>query len=362
MPNIEFPDYGTYVLSGTTLFTNGSIIINNVMPIHPIFVYLLHDPIMIKLANILLSTMSIYLIYQITFIIFKETVYALTASVIALFYPYFTFYSITGLTETLYIFLLLSSFLLLYKKQFFWASVVIVLSILHRPLLDFLAPILIFTFAYYVHQLSLKKSFFHLLKYFFIYIILMTPWWIHQYNKYDQFVRLNLGDGLVWYSGNNPLNKSGGGNLSDIKGADMDLTEFLKIKDPIKRNNALKHAAFAFIKENPERFIELSGLKFIRFWRLWPYAPEYEKPMYIIISLLSYGLVLLFSIIFLFKYLKNYFRAFLPIILLVLYFTFIHMILLASIRYRLPLEPFLIMMASYSFVNLIIKNISETNK
>ena len=254
--------------------------------------------------------------------------------------------------RSLYIVLILSSFLLLYNKNFLLASIVIVLSILHRPTLDLLAPLLIFTFAFYVHKFNFKTSSLYVLKYLVVYVVLMSPWWYHQYNKYNQFVRLNLGDGIVWYSGNNPMNMSGGGVTGSTKGDDMDMSIFSHIQDPIEKNNAMKQAAFEFIKENPNRFIELAGIKFIRFWRLWPYAPEYEKPLYIVISILSYGMVLLFSIVFLVQYLKQYFRTISPILLLILYLTAVHMILIGSIRYRLPLEPFLIMFASVASLKI----------
>ncbi|NOQ29785.1 MAG: hypothetical protein GQ570_01550 [Helicobacteraceae bacterium] len=347
LPNIEFPDASTYVKAGSELFNLAQINVDNVMPLHPIFVHLLETSFMIKLVNILLSTASVWLVYQLTLVIFNEKLYATLAALGTAVYPYFIFYSITGLTESLYIFLLLLAFLALYKKQFVWASVVIVISILHRPTLDLLAPILIFVFSFYVHKQGFKTSFLNILKYIVIYVVLMSSWWLHQYNKYDQFVRLNLGDGIVWYSGNNPLNKSGGGVGGSSKGDDMDMSSFDHIKDPVLKNSALKQAAFEFIKNNPERFVELAGLKFIRFWRLWPYAPEYEKPFYIIASLLSYGVVLLLSIIFVTKYIRENFNSTLPIWVLFLYFTAVHMVLIGSIRYRLPLEPFLIIFSSY---------------
>lgn len=355
MPGLDFPDTGTYIQAGQELFSTGQIEIHNVMPIHPIFVYLLNDIFLIKLANMIFSTFSVYLIYELSSVIFNNRTYSIIAALITCFYPYFIFYSITGLTESFYIFLLLSAFLSLYKKQFILASMIIVLSILQRPTLDLLAPLLIFSFAYYVHKLNLKTSILHAVKYFVVYVILMSPWWFHQINKYNQFVRLNLGDGVVWFSGNNPDNQSGGGVIGSIKGDDMNISVFSSITDPIEKNNAMKKAAFAFIQENPQRFIELAGIKFIRFWRLWPYAPEYENPLYIVISLASYGVILMLSIVFLIQYRKIKFRAISPILLLILYFTAVHMVLIASIRYRLPLEPFLIIFASVVLVNIVKK-------
>lgn len=355
MPGLDFPDTTGYIQAGKELFATGKINIHNTMPLHPIFVHLMHDIIFIKLANILFSALSVYLVYELTKVIFNNKTYSMVAALITCFYPYFIFYSITGLTESLYIFLLLSAFLSLYKKQFILASMIIVLSILQRPTLDLLAPILIFSFAYYVHKMDLKTSILHVLKYFVIYVIFMSPWWFHQVNKYHQFVRLNLGDGIVWFSGNNPDNQSGGGVIGSVKGDDMNISLFSSITDPIEKNNAMKKAAFEFIEENPQRFIKLAEIKFIRFWRLWPYAPEYENPLYILISLASYGVILILSIVFLIQYKKVNFRAISPILLLILYFTAVHIVLIASIRYRLPLEPFLIIFASIVLVNTINK-------
>jgi len=355
MPNIEFPDFATYTNAGLQLFSTGQINEHSVMPLHPIFVNLLQNSFMVKLANILLSTASVWLVYQLVLVIFKEKLYATLAALGSSVYPHFIFYSITGLTETLYVALVLLAFLLLYKKQFIWAFIVITISILHRPILDLLAPILIFIFSFYVHKLGYKNSFLNILKYTLIYMILMSSWWLHQYNKYDQFVRLNLGDGVVWYSGNNPLNKSGGGVWGSIKGDDVNLTNFSYIKDPILKNKAFKESAFEYIKNNPQRFVELAGLKFVRFWRLWPYAPKYETPFYIVVSLLSYGVALLLSIVFVFKYLRENFNSILPIIVLFSYFTVVHMVLISSIRCRLPLEPFLVIFSAFVLGKLLKK-------
>ena len=40
---------------------------------------------------------------------------------------------------------------------------------------------------------------------------MLSPWWAHNWYKYDGFVKLNLSGGYHLYSGNNPENLSGGG-------------------------------------------------------------------------------------------------------------------------------------------------------
>ena len=185
---------------------------------------------------------------------------------------------------------------------------------------------------------------------------MMMPWWIHQYNKYGEIVRLNLGDGIVLYSGNNPLNKSGGGVLDPIKGPDMDMSFFDAIDDPIEKNKQMKSKAFGYIISNPSHFFKMMGVKFIRFWRLWPYSPQYEKPLYMIASIFSYGICLLLSIGFLVTIKFNDLKKIAPILMVISYLCLIHMVTISSIRYRLPIEPFLIIFTSNFIVfNLKIK-------
>jgi hypothetical protein len=182
-------------------------------------------------------------------------------------------------------------------------------------------------------------------------MVLLSPWWMHQYQKYGEFIRLNLADGIVLYSGNNPLNKTGGG----IVGTDVDMRSFDNEKNPVIRNNKMKSVAIEYIVSNPGHFVELAGLKFLRFWRLWPYTQHYQQWYVVTASLLSYGLVLFLAIGFVFRNAKKYFREVIPIFTLIGYLTLVHMVTIGSIRYRFPLEPFLIIFASYFFVDILKK-------
>ena len=180
----------------------------------------------------------------------------------------------------------------------------------------------------------------------------MSPWWIYQYDKYGEFVRLTLADGVVLYSGNNPMNITGGGigNKSGI--SDADLTKFNNISDPIKRNDTMKQEAIKYIVDKPVHFIKMAAVKFVRFWRLWPFTEHYQQWYIVASSLLSYGVVLALSIGFLFRNVKEKFIQLLPIFSLIVYLTLVHMVTIGSIRYRFPLEPFLIIFASHFFVDL----------
>ncbi|MDC0599153.1 hypothetical protein OAO97_00935 [Candidatus Pseudothioglobus singularis] len=354
-PELNFPDARAYQKIGHEIFS-GELITNNIyMPLYPIFTYITGGGITQKVADIFLSVGMIIVIYALSIQLFNNKLSALIAVFISSLYPHFLFYAVSGLTETLFTFLLLLAFLLFYKEKYFLGVVTLILSILVRPSLDLLNPILVFLFSFCVFRKGYYQSIQQVFIYIIIYIVLMSPWWIHQHQKYGEFVRLSLGDGVVLYSGNNPLNITGGGvGVGNSGIRDMDTTQFNHINDPIERNDAMKEEALKYIYNNPSHFIDLAGKKFLRFWRLWPHTEHYQQWYTVAASLLSYGLILFLSIGFIVKYAKVYFWRLIPIFALFSYLTVIHMITIGSIRYRFPLEPFLIIFASY-FVNELMK-------
>jgi hypothetical protein len=85
----------------------------------------------------------------------------------------------------------------------------------------------------------------------------------------------------------------------------------------------------------------MAGLKFLRFWRLWPENARYSNPLAIAVSVLSIVPVLLLAGVGAFLA-RRELRRLSPILLFGAGYTLLHMALVGTIRYRLPLEPFLI--------------------
>lgn len=359
LPDQNFPDAKAYRDMGIDLVERGSAINDIYMPLYPLWTYLTGSTTGLKLADIGLSVATVWLVYELARVVFGRLAVALTAALAAAVYPHFLFYAVSGLSETFYLFLTCASFLLFYRNRFGLASLFMVLSILVRPTVDYLAPLLVVVFAVVIHRRSWTEGGRRLAVYGLLYVALLTPWWIHNQAKFGQFVRLTLGDGMVLYSGNNPFNRSGGGvgygegevgfgRLHD----DMDLTPFKDIHEPVARNQALKDAAIAYIKDHPGRFIELAGVKFLRFWRPWPYAPGYQSPWVIAVSLMSFGVVAVLCGVFVLRFARPFWRPLTPIYLFAAYLTLVHMVTIGSIRYRLPLEPFMIVMAASAAVRM----------
>jgi len=353
LPDQNFADALAYKLAGQALWAGHFMVPDNYMPLYPLWTGLVGNGFGLELADGLLSILTVWMIMRLARVIAgagqteKGAIrVGLVAGLIAAIYPYFLFYVASRLTETFYLTLLTGAFLLLYRRAFVWGSILLVLGVLTRPTLEMLNPALILLFSQIVHREHWSRSLRHLAVYAALYGLLMAPWWGYNFEKYGQFVRLNLGDGIVLYSGNNPMNTSGGGVSGQQKQDDMDLSPFLAISNPVARNQAMKEAAIGFIRENPRRFAKLAGIKFMRFWRLWPYAGEYENAKTIAISLASFGPVLAASLAFiLWRGWRNR-RTLAPVLALVFYLTLVHMATIGSIRYRLPLEPFMIALAA----------------
>lgn len=341
LPAQDLTDAHDYVAMGQSLLETGRSSDTHFMPLYPLLTALAGGAKGVKLLDVSVSTGFIALIYALARTLILDRRGALAAAGIAAVYPHFIFYSVVGLSETTYMALLVGAFLCLYHRKVGWGCALLILSILERPILDLLAPVLVVLFARHVHGLPWRQAGSDLLKYIVLYCMLMTPWWIHNYTQYHQFVRLNLGDGIVLYSGNNPMNQSGGGVAYGTTDDDMDLQRFSAITDPVARNDAMKAEAFAFIHDNPGTFIRMTAVKFTRFWRPLPYSQRYQSPFIIALSLLSYGLILPLAAVGA----SRVTLRFLPFFALAGTMTLVHMITIASIRYRLPLEPFLIILA-----------------
>jgi 4-amino-4-deoxy-L-arabinose transferase-like glycosyltransferase len=325
-----------------------------IMPLYPLLVGLAGGGFGQVLLDALLSTLAVWLVFRLTLELFADRGAAYIAALVTAFYPYLIFYSAIGLTEPLFVALLLAAFLAWYRGAFVWAAVFAVLGILTRPAIELLGPVLVGYFAYFFHGLGIRAAARQLIVYAAVYMALMSPWWAHNYAAYGSFVRLNLGAGMLLYAGNNPMNQSGGG----IDGVDWDLHHFDDISDPVMHDRAYRDAALNYIREQPAHFIDMAARKFIRFWQLWPYAQGYRSKFYVAVSLLSFGPVLVLSLVYLALWGRRDLRKITPILILTAYLTAVHCVLVSSIRYRLPIEPFLIIFASVA-ISRIARGLSK---
>jgi len=314
--------------------------------------------IAVRIIQSLLLILNAFLVYKIALIVFKDKIVSFVSFFIVLFYPFFIYYQGLLLSETIFISILLFGFYYIYKwyessfeinKYFFLANFFLVFSIYSKATITILPPFLLATFA-----LLNKKDFKNILKIFFFSFlswgVLMSPWWIRNYTIFDRFVPFTTSSGANFYLGNNNMNKYGGCDW--LKDANTTFVKSMKNLSELEKNQRFKEKAVRFIYDNPSRFVELMWLKIKRFYNIQFNNEDLRKSFLNVISIFSYGTIFMMFLLSIVLNLKNW-RKFSAIYMLFLYFTLIHVIVIASLRYRLPLEPFMILMASYSFVYLI---------
>jgi len=360
-----FPDEGRYISEAVTLVEKGEFLVRNdrawEMPLVAIIYssfYKVFDSqesliLSIRFFQSILLILNAFLIYKISYLIFKNRKISIIAYIITLFYPYFIYYQALLLSETIFITFLLFSFYFLYRWKensfkidinFALANLFFILTIYTRATLTILPP-LIFLLFIFLNKFDLKSSLKIFIYSICIYMSLLSPWWIRNYNIFNEFVPFTTSSSSNLYLGNNSKNLIGGCDWS--KDIDFETVNKIKtIKDEIDRSKVYSNEAKEFISKNPDRFFELMWLKFQRFWSVVPNTEAFSSGIYKWISILSFGIILPLALISFFINLKNFFTI-LPIYILIAYITLLHSIVIASLRYRLPIEPFLIILASF---------------
>ncbi|MCV6607976.1 MAG: hypothetical protein OIF32_07185, partial [Campylobacterales bacterium] len=124
------------------------------------------------------------------------------------------------------------------------------------------------------------------------------------------------------------------------------------IKDPKLKDEVMKEAGINWIKENPTDWLILELKKLKRLYSPVFYDKGYDKWYYNLISILSYGVIFILFLFSLYRY-RSKFTLYSPMLLYAFLLTGVHLVFIASIRYRLPIEPFMIIMASPVILDII---------
>lgn len=174
-----------------------------------------------------------------------------------------------------------------------------------------------------------------------IYIV-WTPWLTRNYFICGSFT-FTAQSGYTLYEANNP--EADGGPRRP--GLVYPMEEEIRRLPEVARNRAWRKAATDWIRANPDRFLALAVRKFGRLWNPVPNYAAFAASRFIWWVSLCWNLPLYaLALIGMALGLKHRWNL-LPLYLLPLYFTAIHCVFVASIRYREPVMP-----AAYLFAAL----------
>jgi len=268
------------------------------------------------------------------------------AGVISCVYPFFIFYTGFLLTEILFLFLSTAAVAILLRADRSpsprWAAaagVILGLAGLTRPAVYLFVPCAAVLLALPGGRSAagLRKAAAMLL----LFGLTISPWVIRNAVVFRKLIPGTTMGGWVFWEGNNP--RSDGGPCRYFPEGILDVEE-------TRRDAVLYRMTAEVIREDPSRFAGLLANKFRRFWNPVPNAAGYERPLYRAVSVAGFGLLLPFFVLGSALSLRN--RRAWFFLSMIGVFTVFHMVYLASIRYRLSLEPFVIILAVAGFSRL----------
>jgi 4-amino-4-deoxy-L-arabinose transferase-like glycosyltransferase len=291
----------------------------------------------------------------IAFSLFKRKSAVACAMFGSVIYPSFVAYQSILMTETFFTCFLTLGFAFLYAwtpehpGRFFVSALFFMLALYTRPVITIMMP-----FFFLSAGLRIFDNWRTRLKYCLyaclLFAVCLSPWWIRNWRVFGKFVSLTTGTASNFYLGNNKGNLTGG--VEWETDADKDeLRDILSAGDEFTVEKSFSERAMVFIRENKMIFLKNMWIKFKRFWNFKMNADIKNLPRYFfyfnIASSIAWSAAFFLALATVWRYGKKWIE-FLPIFVLIAYFTFVHVVTIASLRYRVPIEPFFLILGADS--------------
>lgn len=304
-----------------------------------------------RVLNALLHVLTAVGAASIAQSIFKNRLTSLIVLFSMIIYPSLLAYQATILCETLFTFFLVWGFAFLFawdgearnEKYFYAAAASFVLSLYVKATITTLMPILILARALFVKRAWRDRVRAVVLS-CVIFAVLMTPWWVRNYHVFGEFVPFTTSASANLYLGVNPVNRHAGIDWS----TDVDKDEnaaILALGDELAISRAYSEKSLEHILADKAEFLRRMPLKFIRFWNFQSnYKGDKYSSAFVLYNValaLSWGVACPLGLLSIWLNRERW-REFLPIFAIIAYFTLIHVVVIASLRYRLPIEPLFI--------------------
>ncbi|MCX6639817.1 MAG: glycosyltransferase family 39 protein [bacterium] len=314
-----------------------------------------------RLINVFLGTLLVFLVYDVGKRAFRDYRVGTIAAVYVCFYPHFLFYTWILMAESLLLTLLGCGFWAYYRyletPRWSWAALIGVFFgafVLTRSfLIAFFPFIILFMLIFTRHRRRWSYAALSILTF----VVVMAPWVYRNYQLHGRFVLLSTRGGYNIWMRNNPYFiadelKAMGVEFSPETVDKLHYREYIlgypnftTDQGELERNDILTREGLKFIKANPGFFLEMCWIRFK--WTIGYKGIGLKGPLMNGISLLSYGPVLLgFLLSFIWGWRR--FAAMLPLWAVVGYFVFFYSLTHEGLRYRLPVDPYMILLSAFS--------------
>jgi 4-amino-4-deoxy-L-arabinose transferase-like glycosyltransferase len=170
--------------------------------------------------------------------------------------------------------------------------------------------------------------------------VTLAPWTIRNSRVIGHAIPTTLWVGPSLYDGLHP-EATGGSDMEFFKEDNLlaTMTEY-------EMDHEYRRRSWEFVRENPDRAIQLGLVKIARLWKPWPNAAQFRQ-WWLCLIVAAFFLPTVGFALFAAVRRKSDVRCLLLTAGPVIYFTAIHSVFVGSLRYRLPAEyPLLILSAA----------------
>lgn len=312
--------------------------------------------LIIQLIQAIVSSLICVILYLTGLRVFNNERVALIASFLSIFYLPLIYYCTviwSGIffvfLVTLYIYNLLKS-----ESEPGWYRIILSGLILGIALITDPVMVSFIPLSSIWVLLNLKTDFKTSLKRVILMVglslLIVLPWTIRNYMVFDRFVFIKSHLGFNFWLGNNPY-ATGTEKLTNKDSTDYKLPDeeydYLMNLNESERDRLFLSKALTFIKENPEKVIRLFLKKFKSFW----WIIENKKAGFtddnkVKAMKITYGIPFLLALLgMLLSYNRIKYCSLIWLFLLSLSFIY-SLTIVAVYRYRLPVEPYLLLFAA----------------
>ena len=312
-----------------------------------------HHFLAVRMIQCLLDAITIIFIFFIARLIFDHRAATLSALIFAV-YRLFIYTASTFFPTTVFIFLLsIIMFLLLSIEQkrtilkMVLSGVILGLAVLTVPTVLVFVPFALSWILFGLGNLNSKT----VLSCFIIFlsiVLALFPWLLRKYKIYRKPFVIATNGGYNFWMGNNQWADESSGNT--IQRSGYLLKKLNQAGSDTEKESIYYQDAFEFIKKHPKRLVTLTLQKTLNLWRLYLMPDTGYKTKALLSKMLgaaSFGpmsFLAIWGILLSWRQKKKYSVLFM---LLFFSFTMMYSLFITKVRLRLPLDPYLIILASY---------------
>jgi len=209
-------------------------------------------------------------------------------------------------------------------------------------------PIVMYLPFFFIIFIIIQKKYFKL-AFVFGFCLTLLPWTIRNYKIHHAFVPITTYSGYVLYNSSHPVE---GKKFGFMTPPDAVMKQAEEMKPEIERNRFLMLSGIRFILDHPILYLKLAVLKILMFFCPfdWELIRKTENGTFNFTYATIFPLFLIGVYLVLFKK-RNFSANHIFLISLFGYFLFFTVFSYGSPRFRLPLEPLMIIYASVAFTH-----------